>query len=134
MKKIIFIVLLLAIIIMNVVIISYTYLKEDKTTIKDNYVAVFKGETGEIAKSTYVYRVTKKKKGKKIITYKYTNTTSTINGYDSTNWKEEVTKKGKVKKLKDLYKVAEKNEAYSYVKYMEDGEIYSIEDFKKIFK
>ena len=103
--------------------------KHDNNEIPNNYIAVFKGETAEVVNTTYIYE---KKKGKKK-TYKYINTIGKSTGYDSAEWNEEIVKKGKVKKKKKVFEIAEKNNAYSYVKYIKDNKIYSIEEFKKVF-
>ncbi len=129
MKKNAVIILLIGLILAQVAIIAYSYINDDKAVVKDDYIAVFKSESGESVNATYLY-VTKKKKKKK---YTYINTKSTYSGYDSTNWTEEITKTGTLKKRKKIFEIAEKNEAYSYVRY-EDGKIYSIEEFKKMFK
>lgn len=128
MKKKTLIILFVGLILAQIVIITYSYVTEEKPIVKDNYVVVFKGETGETVNSTYLY-VKKKKKKKK---YSYINTQSKLSGYDSTNWSEEITKTGTLKSRKKIFEIAKKNNAYSYVKF-EDGKIYSIEEFKKMF-
>lgn len=128
MKKSFWITLIICFILTQVAVISYITVKDSTEIVDNNYIAVFRGETGETVYSTYLYV---SKKGKKK-TYSYINTTSTSYGYDSTNWDEEITKKGTLKKRKQIYKIAEKNNAYSYVRY-EDGNIYSIEEFKEKF-
>lgn len=105
-------------------------------TIPDNYIVIFKGETGETVHTTYLYR---KEKIKTLddgttetkVTWKYINTESTLGGYDSVNWTEKVIKKGKLKKRKDIFKKAKKNGATSYVKYMKNGKVYTYDAFKK---
>ena len=133
MKKRYFILLAIIIAIIQIVFVVYSYNQDQDIELSDNYIAVFKGETGERVNSTYVYVKYKGKGKKKKKQYKYINTVSTLNGYDSTSWSEEITKKGTLKKNKKIYEIAKKHGAYSYVKY-EDGNIYSIEDFKKMFR
>lgn len=130
MKKIYWIILILIVVLVEIGIVTISYINEDKDKIPDNYIVVFKGETSETVHTTYLY---KKKKGKKI-KYNYINTVSTASGYDSAEWTEKVIKKGKIKKKSDIYKKAEKNEAYSYAKFSNDDRIYSIEEFKERFK
>ena len=103
--------------------------KETSNDIPTNYIAAFKGETSETVYTTYLYET---KKGKKI-TYNYINTISRTNTYDDTSGIEQVTKKGKLKKKNDIYKIAEKNNAYTFVKKKDDEKLYTIEDFKKEF-
>ena len=127
MKKIKWVILIVLFVTINTIITVKSFQKLEQKNIPDNYIAVFKGESSEVVYSTYLYE---KKKGKKK-TYKYINTTSTLEGYDSTNWTEEVTKKGKIKKINKIFEIASNNGAYSYVKYKDD-QIYSIEEFENI--
>lgn len=129
MKKNTLVIIIISLILAQAAIIAYSYTTDNEMIVKDDYIAVFKGESGETVNSTYMY--VKKKKKKKV--YSYINTTSNLSGYDSTNWTEKITKKGKLKKRKKIFEIAKKNNAYSYVKY-EDGKIYSIEEFKKMFR
>lgn len=128
MKKSLWIILIICFIFIQVAFITYSHINNKQTTISGDYIAVFKGESGEKVNSTYLYS---QKKGKKKI-YKYINTESTSYGYDSTNWEEEITKTGVLKNRKQIFEIAKKNNAYSYVRY-EDGKIYSIEEFKGMF-
>lgn len=130
MKKNAVIILIIGLILAQVAIIAYSYINDDKAVVKDDYIAVFKSESGESVNATYLYVTKKKNKKKK---YTYINTKSTYSGYDSTNWTEKITKTGTLKKRKKIFEIAKKNNAYSYVRY-EDEKIYSIEEFKKMFK
>ena len=130
MKKNAVIILIIGLILAQVAIIAYSYINDDKAVVKDDYIAVFKSESGESVNATYLYVTKKKNKKKK---YTYINTKSTYSGYDSTNWTEKITKTGTFNKRKKIFEIAKKNNAYSYVRY-EDGKIYSIEEFKKMFK
>lgn len=132
MKKNSLIILISLLLISVIVICSVVYIQERDidNTIPDNYIIVFKGESAETVHTTYVYDIVKKKK----TTYKYINTISTTSTYDSTAIQEEVIKKGTVKKKKKVFEKAKKNNAYSYVKYIKDDKIYSVEEFKDIFK
>ena len=132
MKKNSLIILISLLLISVIVICTVVYIQEREidNTIPDNYIIVFKGESAETVHTTYVYEIVKKKK----TTYKYINTISTTSTYDSTAIQEEVIKKGTVKKKKKVFEKAKKNNAYSYVKYIKDDKIYSVEEFKDIFK
>ena len=132
MKKNSLIILISILLISVIVICSVVYIQESDidNTIPDNYIIVFKGESAETVHTTYVYDIVKKKK----TTYKYINTISTTSTYDSMAIQEEVIKKGTVKKKKKVFEKAKKNNAYSYVKYIKDDKIYSVEEFKDIFK
>ena len=116
MKKRYLIILGIVLLLVEVAFVSISYMRDDTGEVPYDYVAVFKGETGEIVHSTYVYKTKKKKK----TVYKYVNTVSTLNGYDSTSWNEKVTKKGTLKKKKKIYKIAKKNEATDIAEYLEN--------------
>ena len=132
MKKWQIITLAIIFIISQIIIIIYAYQQDQDVVLSDKYLAVFRSESGERVNSTYLF-VVKDKKNKNKKKYKYINTVSKTSGYDSTMWKEEITKKGTLKKRKDIYKKAEKHGAYSYVLY-EDGKVYSIDEFKTMFR
>ena len=131
MKKWQMITLVVLFIISQIAIIVYSYQQDQDVLLDDNYIAVFRTESGERVNSTYLYAKKDKKKKKKI-KYKYINTVSTPSGYDAVSWKEEITKKGTLKKKKDIYKKAEKHDAYSYV-LDKDGKVYSVDEFKEKF-
>lgn len=128
MKKIYFLIGIVLFILAEIVILTTVSYKNN--TIPDNYKIIFKGESGEVVYTTYYYE---KKKGKKY-TYKYINTISSYQGYDSESWQEKIIKKGKIKQKNKIIEIAEKNNATSYVKYKKENKIYTLEEFKNIFK
>ena len=129
MKKIGIIVVIVLLCVIEGFIIFFSFNRETSNDIPTNYIAAFKGETGEIVYTTYLYET---KKGKKV-TYNYINTISKTNTFDDTAGVEEVLKKGKLKKKNDIYKIAEKNNAYTFVKKKDDEKLYTIEEFKEEF-
>ncbi len=129
MKKYLITILVLIIIILDIIFIYHKYNEENKNVIKDNYIAVFKGETTDKVYKTYLY---KKKKGKK--KYKYINTESYLSGYDNTTWEEKIIKKKDFKKLNDIFEIAEKNNASQQAKFQNDDAIYTFEEFKELLK
>lgn len=130
MKKSVIIISVIFLILITSIMVFFVYKQDDDIGVKLNYIAVFKGENGQVVHTTYLY---KKKKNKKI-TYNYINTRSTFSGYDSSAWDEEVIKKGKLKRKKDIFKIIDKNNANSYVKIIKEDKVYSIEEFKEIWK
>ncbi len=129
MKKWQVITILVIFILLLVGVVLYDYQQDQDVVFDNNYLAVFRTESENRVSSTYLF-VKEDKKGKK--KYQYMNTISTLSGYDSFAWTEEITKKGTLKKKKDIYKKAKKHGAYSYVLY-EDRKVYSIDEFKKMF-
>ena len=135
MKKKYFIILITIVILISIIGMFFLISKnESSNEIPNDYIIIFKGENGQIVNTTYIYEKIEKKKKKIIKTYKYINTTSTYNGYDSSSWTEEVTKKGTLKKKNEIFIIAQENNANSYVKYLPEDQIYTIEDFKNIWK
>lgn len=119
------------IILMSIVFSSSLYYLDQKdNTVKNGYFAVFRGEYNNDIYSTYVYL--HKKKNKKV-EYKYINTKIITNQYDDINSIEKVTKKGTLKKKKQIFKTAEDNNAYSYVIWLKNYKIYNIVEFKEAF-
>lgn len=129
MKKIKWIILAISFILVNTIITIISFQRLDQQIIPSNYMAIFRGESGDIVHSTYLYEKTDKKRKK----YNYINTVTTFNGYDSTIWKEHVLKKGKIKKKNNILEIAQKNHAYDYVKYKND-QFYTIEEFNNLLK
>lgn len=133
MKKFYLIILIVILLISSIATCTFVYINEknNDNTIPSDYSMVFKGESAESVHTTYVYEVVKKKKK---TTYKYINTTSTTSTYDSVISEEKVIKKGTFKKKKKIFEIAKKHNAYSYVKDIKEDKLYSIDEFKDIFK
>ncbi len=128
-KRVLIPIIILLVIVIEAIVVTISYKGNNKEIIPNNYIIVFKGETGEKVNTTYIYKVKKKKK----TTYKYINTVTNYTGKDSSQIEEKIIKKGSLKKLKEAKKIATKNNAASYVKY-EDGNIYTMEEFQEKFK
>ena len=77
-KRYLFIILAILIVITQVVFVIYSYNQDNDIEFSDDYIAVFKGETGERVDSTYIYLKVKEKgkgkKKKKEYKYKFINT------------------------------------------------------------
>ena len=133
MKKIYLIILIVILFVSAVATCTFVYINEKNkdNTIPSDYIIVFKSESAEVVHTTYVYEVVKKKKN---TTYKYINTTSTTSTYDSIVAEEKINKKGSTKKKKKVFEIAKKHGAYSYVKDIKEDKIYTIDEYKNIFK
>ena len=130
MKKVLLCIYIISVLIIWTTSTIITYKKYSIQTIPDNYIAVFIGDNYNTTNTTYVYKITKKKK----VSYKYVNTKSIINNYDSAEYKETITSSGKAKNVKELIKKAKKHKADSYVKYIEDDNIYTLEEIKEVLE
>ena len=133
MKKIYLIILMVVLLIAATATCVFVYNSEKNkdNTIPNDYIILFKSESAEVVHTTYVYEVVKKKNK---TTYKYINTTSTTSTYDSVVSEEKINKKGSTKKKKKIFEIAKKHNAYSYVKDIKEDKIYTIDEFKDIFK
>ncbi len=108
------------------------YYKEpiNNDEIPDNYIAVFHGGAGEIVYETYIYKVDNKQSN---YGFNYINVTKTTKSYGSDEWNAKVTKRGTVSWTDEVFSVAEKNYAYSYVTLPNDSKTYTIEEFMTMF-
>ena len=102
----------------------------DKDEISDNYIAVFHGGAGEIVYETYIYKIDNNQAN---YGFSYINVTRTTKSYGSDEWNTKITKKGEVSWTDDVFQVAEKNNAYSYVTLPGDNKTYTIEEFMPMF-
>lgn len=130
MKKNFWVVLGISLLIVEIILVAFSYCQDDNNKIPNNYIAVFKGESGDVVHSTYIYR--KLSSEGKQVTYRYINTITTFTGYDKSDITETVVKKGNLTRFQKIFDAAMKNDAYSYVKY-DDGYIYHIKDFHQKF-
>ena len=96
--------------------------------IPDGYICVFNGGAGEITYSTYIY---KNKNYSANYGFDYINTTNTTKSWGSSEWTTKITSKGTAGWTEEVFEVAKRNNAYSYVE--ENGQIYSIEEYMNRF-
>ena len=103
---------------------------KENNEISSDYIAVFHGGVGERTYETYIYKIDNDKHN---MGFKYVNVTSTTTSWGSSKWNHKVTKRGTVDFTDDVFKVAEKNHAYSYVTVPKSNETYTIEQFQEKF-
>lgn len=71
--------------------------------------------------------------GQKNYGFKYINTTNTTTYWGSFKWKINITDNDEAMYLDEVFNVAKKNNAYSYVRLPSDNKIYTIEEYMKMF-
>jgi len=98
--------------------------------IPEGYIAVFHGGVGERTYATYIY---KDNNDHSNYGFTYINTTNTTKSYGSSEWYTEITERGSFTWTDGAFVVAKKNGAYSYVTVPGSNQIYTIEEFQKIF-
>jgi len=103
---------------------------KENNEIPNDYIAVFHGGVGEITYETYIYKIDNDTPN---MGFKYVNVTSTTTSYGSSKWNHRVTKRGSVGFTDEVFIVAEKNHAYSFVTVPKSNETYTIEEFRAKF-
>ena len=135
MKKKILLCISIVIVIIAIVVGCLLLNKKNSTSSSDDkipsgYIAVFHGGVGEQTHETYIYKI---ENGHDNSGFKYINVTSTTKKYGSSEWKRKVTGSGEVQWTDDVFPVAEKNGAYSYVTLPDSDKRYTIEEFQGMF-
>lgn len=98
--------------------------------IPDNYIAIFNGGSGEVTYQTYIYKIDN---GQDNYGFKYINTTNTTKQWGSDEVNIKITGKGTVTWTDDVFMVAKKNNAYSFVITKDSKNTYTIEEFQGMF-
>lgn len=98
--------------------------------VKDGYVAVFHGGSGEITYSTYIYKIDN---GHANMGFEYINTVNTTKSWGSSQWNSEVVSSGEFDFTDGAFIVARKHGAYDYVIESYTNEKYTIEEFQNRF-
>lgn len=108
----------------------FLYLKKlNDNNIPTDYIAIFHGGVGEQTYETYIYEVDN---GDEKIKFKFINVTSTTVSWGSADWTQEINELGTLESVDDIFLVAKKHGAYSYVTVPNDDNLYSIEEFERI--
>ena len=95
--------------------------------IRDDYIAVFHGGSGELTFDTYIYKIDT---GHANAGFEYINAES----YGMTaNQTVKILEVGTVLWTEDVFPVAEANNAYSFVTLPGDTDTYTIDEFKDMF-
>ena len=129
-KRRLFILIGSIIIIVAILVFFIINVNTNNSTIPDGYIAVFHGGSGEIVFETYIY---KEDNDHYNFGFKYINVTKITESYGSSKWKTRVTKKGYVQWTDDVFEIAKKHGAYSYVTEPNSTDTYSIEQFRQRF-
>lgn len=128
-KRVTIICLVLAAIVLIIICANKFINRETPSSIiPDGYICVFNGGVGEVTYSTYIY---KNKKYSDNYGFDYINTTNTTKSWGSSEWNQKITSRGTAGWTDEVFEVARKNNAYSYV--IENGKKYSIEEYMNRF-
>lgn len=124
----------------GLLVITYYYEDNSKKTrfrwdknidekLLEESIAVFHGGGAELFYETYLYEFKINNK----TNYFYINVQSNTTSWGSSKIKRTITKQGNIKSKEKIFKIAEKNNAYSYVTLKDDDKVYKIEEFRQIF-
>ena len=113
-----------------IIVLLFLIIKPKGDNIPNDYIAIFNGGSGEITYSTYIYKIDN---GQANMGFKYINTVNTTVSWGSPEWENKNTDSGEVTWTDDVFPVAKKHGAYSYVKIPNDDKTYTIEEFQERF-
>ena len=123
--------IVLSVIILIVFILnSFGFKKKDYNYVKDGYIAVFHGGSGEITYSTYIYKIDNDHLN---MGFEYINTVNTTVSWGSSEWESKVVSSGEFDFTDGAFVVARKHGAYDYVIESSTNEKYTIEEFQNRF-
>lgn len=117
--KLVFYILILVVLILSL---------NKRNEIPQDYLFVFNGGSWEVTYSTYIYKIDN---GHSNYGFKYINTTNTTKSYGSSEIVQKITKTGTLMWTEEVFTVAKKNNAYSYV--LVRGKKYTPEEFAPMF-
>lgn len=127
-QKLLFIIVTIVTLLCINTIVKLIIPKNDE--IKDGYIAVFNGGSGEMTFSTYIYKINNNKSN---YGYEYINTVNTTTYWGSSDWNIKIKKSGKFNSPNNAFTIAKAHGAYDYVEVTNHERIYSIEEFEEIF-
>ncbi len=94
--------------------------------IPDGFFAVFHGGVGEVCYMTYVY-------DNGDGSFDYVNVKSVTKSYGSAEWRDTVSAKKTADSVQELFDVAEKQGAYQYVTVGDEPDLYTVEEFRRMY-
>lgn len=122
------IVLILGIVVgINAIIVEKQNVSDE---IPEGYIAVFHGGSGEVTKSTYIYKIDN---GQANMGFKYINTENHTESWGSPNWIIKIVDEGEFDFTDGAFVVAKKHGAYSYVKEFGNDKVFTIEEYQDRF-
>ena len=98
--------------------------------IPGGYMAVFHGGSGEVTKSTYIYKIDN---GQANMGFTYINTENHTESWGSSEWIIKIVDQGEFDWTDGAFTVAEKHGAYSYVTEPDNDKTYTIEEYQNRF-
>lgn len=119
------------VLILGVLVGINVYLNKDKSDqIPDNYLFVFHGGSGEVTRSTYIYKIDN---GHDNMGFKYINTENNTKYWGSTEWIIKIVDEGEFDFTDGAFVVAKEHGAYSYIKEPNNEKTYTIEEYQSRF-
>jgi hypothetical protein len=98
--------------------------------IPEGYLFVLHGGSGEVTKSTYIYKIDN---GHANMGFKYINTENHTESWGSSEWITKIVDEGEFDFTDGAFVVAKKHGAYSYVVEPGNDKTYTIEEYQNRF-
>ena len=125
------VIIVLSIILFVLFILNITLYKTNKYDhVKDGYIAVFYGGSGEVTYSTYIYKIDN---GKANMGFEYINTINSTKSWGSSDWNSEVVSSGEFDFTDGAFIIAKKHGAYDYVIDSYTNQRFTIDEFQDRF-
>ncbi len=132
-KSIVLIILIIIVaVVVNILVFNMTKPKKNEVsdTIPEGYISVFHGGSEEQIYETYIYKLHNNKPN---YGYNYINVNKTTKQDGSSEYDIEITGRGTLEWSDEVFDIASKNNAYSYVTLPDSDDKYSIEEYIKMF-
>lgn len=132
MKKVLYVIFLVVFII-GVVFGIKTYKEYDNSVsdkIPEGYMFVFHGGSGEVTRSTYIYKIDN---GHANMGFKYVNTENHTKHWGSSEWIIKIVDQGEFDWTDGAFTVAKKHGAYDYVAEVGSDKTFTIEEYQSRF-
>ncbi len=122
------------VLILGVLIGINAYVQNDKKYVSDEipegYLFVFHGGSGEVTKSTYIYKIDN---GHANMGFKYINTENHTESWGSANWVIKIVDEGEFDFTDGAFVVAREHGAYSYITEPGNEKNFTIEEYQGRF-
>lgn len=125
-------IIIISAVILNIVVFNISKPKNKiiNDTVPEGYISVFHGGSGEQLYETYIYKIQNDKPN---YGFNYVNVIKTIKKSGSSEYDIKITSRGSLDWTDDVFDVASKNNAYSYVTLPNSDNTYTIDEYMKMF-
>lgn len=124
-------IIIISAVILNIVVFNISKPKNNNNDIiPEGYISVFHSDNGDKIYETYIYKIQNDKPN---YGFNYVNVTKTIKKSGSSEYDIKITSRGTLDWTDDVFDIASKNNAYSYVTLPGSDDRYAIGEYMKMF-